>query len=227
MTGISDGIGKATLLRLLSQGHYVYGNVRKDSDRERLLDKLGAQHAQRLNVHVCDLSRKSEIRSWLYRTLKSVPIDILINNAAVTSTKPFDKVSIREWEHVMRTNVTASFITAQWAFKKMKKGGKGGAIIQISSLASVPYLEKFSGLVPYTASKYAVAGMSENIAVEGGPYGIQSVCISPGAVDTKMLQGIGRDFPTVLQPEQVAEWICEMVNHFNPMFNGMNMIVRP
>lgn len=227
ITGISDGIGKAAALRLVDQGHYVYGNVRTNHDRERLLGQLEREQAQRLNIYACDLNRKNEIRNWLSSVLKPIDVDVLINNAAIAIAKPFGKVTIREWESVMRINVTASFIIAQWAFNKMKKKKKGGAIIQISSLASVPYLEKFSGLIPYTVSKYAVAGLSENIAFEGRPYGIQSVCLSPGAVDTKMLQLIEREFPAALQPEQVAEQLCEMVNHFMPVFNGMNMLVRP
>ncbi|MBU8772100.1 SDR family NAD(P)-dependent oxidoreductase [Cytobacillus oceanisediminis] len=225
ITGISQGIGKSIARVLLCSGYQVIGTVRSLDDKQFLEEELNPLGTKQLSIKICDLSFPHEIES-LKKSLNNLSIDVLINNAGIGIKKSFDKISLEDWNNTIQTNLTASFLLAQWAFSTMKKANKGGLIIQISSMASVPYADKLDGFVAYTASKYAVAGLIENIAVEGKPYGINSLCISPDAVNTRMLKHMAPELEQKMEPLDIALFVRNMVENFNPYLSGLNIPLR-
>src|SRR5207237_9719221 len=88
---------------------------------------------------------------------------------------------------VMNVNLRGTFLCCLEAFRIMAEQ-RSGVIINLSSLSGVKGVEKFPGLSAYNVSKSGVAGLTEILAVEGKPYNIRVCAVSPGAVETTMLQ---------------------------------------
>ena len=112
-------------------------------------------------------------------------IDVLINNASIFATlgkRPFDEIPLDEWEHVLRVNVTGSYLSACAVVPAMR-AAKWGRIINISS-DSVP--KGVVNYLHYVTSKSAVIGMTNAMARELGPHGITVNCIRPGPVATEV-----------------------------------------
>lgn len=114
------------------------------------------------------------------------PVEVLINNAAVftaLSRHPFDEIPFDEWEHVMRVNVTGTWLCAGAVAAGMRKA-RWGRIINISS-STVPL-----GMPPmfmhYVTSKTAVIGLTRTMATELGPHGVTVNCILPGLTETEV-----------------------------------------
>jgi NAD(P)-dependent dehydrogenase (short-subunit alcohol dehydrogenase family) len=106
------------------------------------------------------------------------PFDILINNAALIINKPFEDVSLEEYEQQMRVNSAAAFALTRVCATGMKAQGWG----RIINLTSLTLNGQWEGYVPYTASKGAMLGLTKGLARELGPHGITVNAIAPGAV---------------------------------------------
>jgi NAD(P)-dependent dehydrogenase (short-subunit alcohol dehydrogenase family) len=93
----------------------------------------------------------------------------------------------------------------------MRAAGEG-RIVSIASLSGMYATEKFPGLAAYNVSKYGVIGLTEAIAVEGKPFGISAICLSPGAVDTQMLRRANAQLRPGLTPSEVAQVIVALLD---------------
>lgn len=112
-------------------------------------------------------------------------IDVLVNNASIFATlrkAPFDQITFAEWEHVMRVNVTGTFLCSKAVVATMREAG-WGRIINISSSA-VPH--GVVNYLHYVASKAAIVGITNAMARELGPDGITVNAIRPGGVATEV-----------------------------------------
>jgi 3-oxoacyl-[acyl-carrier protein] reductase len=128
----------------------------------------------------------------------------------VLRAAPFEETTSEIWEQTLRVNLTGSFLCCRAAFAAMRAAGEG-RIVNIASLSGVYATEKFPGLAAYNVSKYGVIGLTEAIAVEGKPFGISAICLSPGAVDTQMLRRANPELRPGLTPADVAELITALL----------------
>ena len=131
-----------------------------------------------------DVSQPGDVKRLIDDTLSHHKrIDVLFNNAGVLRSTRVEKITLHEWEWVMRVNVTGVFLCTQAVLPTMKKQ-RYGRIINMSSSAgrSVSTL----GGAHYTTSKAAVLGFSRAVAKEMAAYGITSNSICPGLIDTEM-----------------------------------------
>lgn len=106
------------------------------------------------------------------------PFDILINNAALIINKPFEDVSLEEYEQQLRVNSAAAFALTRACAPGMKAKGWG----RIINLTSLTLNGQWDGFVPYLASKGAMLGLTKGLARELGPHGVTVNAIAPGAV---------------------------------------------
>jgi NAD(P)-dependent dehydrogenase (short-subunit alcohol dehydrogenase family) len=106
------------------------------------------------------------------------PFDILINNAALIINKPFEDVSLEEYEQQLRVNSAATFALSRACTPRMKAKGWG----RIINLTSLTLNGQWEGFVPYLASKGAMLGLTKGLARELGAHGITVNAIAPGAV---------------------------------------------
>ncbi len=186
VTGAANGIGRAIALGLARQGANV---AICDLDSERLqtaLDEVTAMRRRGVAVH-CDVEQPDEIARFfaeIDRTLGEV--DVLVNNVGhVARSKPED-LALDRWNWVLATGVTASFLCAQEAGRRMIRSGRGGSIINISSIAGALALGR--GNLVHSVNKGAVNQFTRELAVEWAKHGIRVNAILPCQVVTEGFQ---------------------------------------
>jgi NAD(P)-dependent dehydrogenase (short-subunit alcohol dehydrogenase family) len=110
-------------------------------------------------------------------------VDVLVNNAGYGTSKPFLELTSEEWRGVIDVNLTGAFLTAQAAARRMIDQGRGGAIVNVTSVHEhIP----LSGSAPYTASKHGLGGLAKVMALELGQHGIRVNAVAPGQIATRM-----------------------------------------
>ena len=120
-------------------------------------------------------------------------IDILVNNAATSPGKdrvPIVKIDEKIWDLVIKVNLKGTFLCCKEVGKIMINQKKGGKIINISSWAGKSYVQPNYGA--YSTSKFAIRGLTQVLAKELGPYGIQVNAICPGAVITERTKNLAK-----------------------------------
>ncbi|TMC86622.1 MAG: SDR family oxidoreductase [Chloroflexi bacterium] len=119
-------------------------------------------------------------------------------------------------------NLRGTFLCCLKAFQLMA-AQQQGVIINFSSLSGVRGVEKFPGLSAYNVSKSGVAGLTEILAVEGEPYNIRVCAVSPGAVDTEMLQQAAPHLKAGMTPDDMAEIVLFLVGDTGRKLSGTNI----
>jgi 3alpha(or 20beta)-hydroxysteroid dehydrogenase len=122
-------------------------------------------------------------------------LDVLVNNAGIFRSARLVDETIEQWNQVLAVNQTGVFLGMRAAGRAMIAAGNGGAIVNISSVAG---LEGLAGSLSYSASKWAVRGMTKVAAKELGRYGIRVNSIHPGLIETAMTAG----FPQIADEEK-------------------------
>ncbi len=178
-TGAAGGLGLETTLELLRSGARV---VAIDNDANKVAALLAAAEGLGgLTVAKLDLADLTGLRAGLKKLSAEVGgFDIVINNAAIYPSKPFEDYSIEEMQLVQRINVDAGIVCVQVALPYMK-AKKRGRIINISS---VTISGGWSDLTPYVQSKMALVGLTRSWAREFGKHAITVNAVAPGAFPT-------------------------------------------
>ena len=200
VTGGSGGIGTEVVKELRARGWNVVSLSRREG---------------------CDVSDEKQVVQ-AFRGLKT--LDALVNCAAVLIKRPFDELTAAEWDEQIDAGLRGAFLCSREAFRLMR--GIGGAIVMVSSLSGVAGAEKFPGMAAYVAAKSGLAGLTEALAVEGRPHRIRVNAISPGAVDTPMLQIAGVEGRS-LQPAEVARIIVWLASPDSAPLSGANLRLDP
>ncbi|MBL0317781.1 MAG: SDR family oxidoreductase [Alphaproteobacteria bacterium] len=203
ITGGSRGIGRATAELFAARGAKV---VTTSSHSVPL--SFSDEYATRIRHLHADVSDEEAART-VFKSCEEIfgPVSILVNNAAIISNTSFKDMAMQDWDDVIKTNIRGAVIYSKLAFDQMIRHKQGGSIINISSLAGIPNIQKFPGFSPYTVSKFAICGLTESLAVEGIEHGIRVNAIAPGAVDTEMLQKAAAGLKTSTTPLDIAKII--------------------
>jgi len=179
VTGASRGIGKAIAEKLIASGYKVaIGYIKNKDMAEMLAKKYGA-----ISVKI-DLASRSSIKLAISKVTKHFKqnIDILVNNAAISQEKPFEKISDIDWDNMMIINLRGPFSICQEVTPNMIKQ-KWGRIINISSIGG-----QWGGFnqVHYAAAKAGLINLTKSLAKLHSKYGITANAVSPGLVLTDM-----------------------------------------
>jgi NAD(P)-dependent dehydrogenase (short-subunit alcohol dehydrogenase family) len=150
--------------------------------------------------------------------------DILINCAGMIDPKVLTEVTVEEWDRMFAVNVRGTYLASRRALPAMI-ARRGGAIVNVASISGVLGPEKFPGWVSYCASKAAVIGMTEALAVEVKQYGVRVNSVSPGSVDTKMWAEASGGAPAAMTAAEVAEIICFLASDRARAVNGQDVHV--
>ncbi|QJR20492.1 SDR family oxidoreductase [Pelagibacterium halotolerans] len=178
-TGAAGGLGLPTTLKLLDAGAQV---VVLDNDAKKIAQlEAAADGAAGLGVVQCDLSDLKGLRATLDGLMaKDGGFDVVINNAAIYPSKPFEDFTFEEMQLVHRINVEAALVCVMAALPSMKQKGWG----RIINISSITVAGAWDNLVPYVQSKAALIGLARGWAREFGAYGITVNAIAPGAFPT-------------------------------------------
>jgi NAD(P)-dependent dehydrogenase (short-subunit alcohol dehydrogenase family) len=189
VTGGRRGMGRTHALALAAQGaHVIVTDV--DAEECELVAKeiTSHGHGQKALCFKMDVSNKQEIDAVFDAVIKEFGrLDILVNNAGIYFSKPALELTEADWDKMLDINLKGQFLCAQRAAKEMAKN-KWGRIINIASVASGQVGVGIAGGAHYTASKGGIIGMTETLAIEWAPLGINVNVIGPGAIDTPMVQ---------------------------------------
>ncbi|HPR32127.1 MAG TPA: SDR family oxidoreductase [Prolixibacteraceae bacterium] len=171
ITGISSGFGEQTSRLLAERGHIVYGTLRKDGPAPPGVKTL-----------IMDLTHPESIRAAVETVVqKEGRLDVLINNAGMHSGGPIEEAPPELFARQINTNVNGMVLLLQQALPHMRERG-GGTIINISSIGGLMGLP-FQGF--YSASKFAIEGLSEALRMELKPFHINVIVINPGDFATR------------------------------------------
>lgn len=217
ITGASSGIGREVALRLAGESqNRVYAVARNNKALQTLAD--GSDNGNIIPVGMDITGDRSLLRELKKRISDEAGrVDILINNAGYLVNKPFDKHSEEEISSIVTVNFTSAAILTAELLPLM---GKGSHVVNIGSMGGYQGSLKFPGLSWYSASKGALAIMTECLAAEYAERGISFNCLCPGAVQTEMF---GRAFPGYSAPVTSAEmavFIADFAVNGNKYFNG-------
>jgi NAD(P)-dependent dehydrogenase (short-subunit alcohol dehydrogenase family) len=182
VTGAGQGLGLATALGFGRRGAKV---ALVDNNQATLNDAVMQMPNCRIQSIpiLTDITAPGAAGAIVQKTIDAFGrIDVLVNNAAISSVEPFLEVSEREWDKVFDINVKALFFLLQAAARVMKNTG-GGRIINVSSPAARMTREEY---VAYSTSKSAVDYITRTAAAALGCYGITVNTVSPGRMDTAM-----------------------------------------
>lgn len=180
-TGAAGGLGLDTTLLLIERGATVVA-IDNDHDKvEALKAAAGGKGPGKLVVSTADLSDLAGFRATLDQLARHIGgFDVVINNAAIYPSKPFEDYSIEEHQAVQRVNVDAGIVAVQAALPGMRERGFG----RIVNVSSITVSGGWANLSPYVASKMALVGLTRAWAREFGPYGVTVNAIAPGAFPT-------------------------------------------
>ncbi len=179
-------MGRAHALALASQGAKVAITDIDEKECEKVAEEIKSKGGIALAFEM-DVSKKAEVEKVFDKVIEEFGrLDILVNNAGIYVPKPALELSEEDWDKTIDINLKGEFLCAQRAAKEMAKN-KWGRIINISSIASGQVGVGIAGGVHYTASKGGIIAMTETLAIELAPLGINVNAIAPGAIDTPMV----------------------------------------
>ena len=192
VTGAGSGIGYAIAERMAEAGAGVCVNyLGYEEDAKALAARLPKGIAVK-----ADVSSVSEVTALVEQTRSELGgVDVLVNNAGIEKQVPFLDIDEKEWDLVLNVNLKGAFLCSQAAGRAMRDSGRGGSIVNISSIhEDLP----FPGFAPYCASKGGLRMLMRDIAVELAQYRIRVNNIAPGAIVTPINRA------TLDDPEKVA-----------------------
>lgn len=225
LTGAGKGIGRAVAEILVERGAQVYAMTRSADDVASLRNDLGIEAVQ-VDLADVDATRAA--------SKAGLPCDFLINNAGTTELQSFLDTTVEAFDRLVAVNTRAPMIVAQEYARDRIALGKGGAIVNVSSVAS------FIGIpdhAAYCASKAGLDGLTRVMAKELGPHGIRvnavnpTVTLTPMAVkawsDPAKAAGMLSRIPVgkFATPQDIAEVILFLLSDAAAMVNGLAMPV--
>ncbi|ANF96743.1 bifunctional rhamnulose-1-phosphate aldolase/short-chain dehydrogenase [Paenibacillus bovis] len=181
ITGGAGGIGSATARRLVGEGaHVVLADLNLEG-AQKVADEINEQYgANRALAVQMDVTKETMVKdAYSEVALAYGGVDIIVNNAGLATSSPFDETSLKEWELNMNVLGTGYFLVAREAFKIMKDQELGGSMVFIGSKNSV-YAGK--NVTAYSSAKALEAHLARCIATEGGEFGIRVNTILPDAI---------------------------------------------
>lgn len=189
ITGASRGIGAAIALEAAKNGYHVILNYHKTEEKARALSETIRAFGGECTLFCADVSDSSEMAAFNAIAAPLGGVDVLVNNAGISSFSLLMDLPESEWDRTFDVNVKGMFLATKLCLPYMVHK-KEGSIINISSIWG---LCGSSCEVHYSASKAAIIGFTKALAKEMGPSNIRVNCVAPGVVDTEMNASLGED----------------------------------
>ena len=202
VTGGAMGIGYGIAYRLAEAGANVVIADMNGAAADEAAAKLAAQGWGALAVQT-DVSDAAQVEKMVEAAVAAFgSLDTIVNDAGIYPSVPLMQLSPEQFDKIISVNLKGAFLCCKAAAAQMIKQGKGGKIINITSIDAVH--PSMIGLATYDASKHGLWGFTKNIALELAPHGIWVNAIAPGGVSTP---GTGMDKMTKEMQETMKPFI--------------------
>lgn len=186
ITGTSSGIGLAAALELGRAGHRVYATMRNPG-RSPELGERAASETLPISILTMDVdSDQSVADCFALIERQGKMIDVLVNNAGIERHGSVEELPMDAFRSIMETNYFGALRCIRQVLPQMRERGSG-CIINVSSVSGKI---SSSPLGAYSASKFALEGLSEALAQELKPFGVRVAIVQPGIIDTQMARAI-------------------------------------
>ncbi len=227
VSGAAGGIGKAVVRRLLEGGSHV---VMLDAN-QAALDQVRAdfgEWAPQIHARSVDVRNPQAVQRCAEFVEAEVgPVDALVTCAGVTRSGPAETMSFEHWKMVLDVNLDGTFLCCQAFGKAMLARGRG-AIVTISSTAG---FGGAAGRANYSASKWAVIGLTKTLGIEWGRRGVRVNAVAPGPVNTEMLAKVPErvrlgiyvartPLARLADPQEIAEAVYYLLSPGASYLNG-------
>lgn len=187
ISGGARGMGAAHARALVDEGaHVVIGDLLDEAGQALAADLGPSAHY----VHLDVTDKQQWIDAVAATNTTFGPVNVLINNAGIANGNLLTDFELSEWQRILDINLTGTFLGCQAAAQTMIDN-KAGSIINISSVEGY---RGSPGLHGYTATKFAVRGLTKSVALELAPHGVRVNSVHPGLIRTDMTAGIPEDF---------------------------------
>jgi acetoacetyl-CoA reductase len=199
VTGGTRGIGAAITLELARLGAHVAAGFNRDgASATKVRDELTAQGAS-ISIHQGNVGEQADCTRVVDEVLRDQGrVDFLVNNAGITIDKTVRKMSVDDWNTVLRINVSGAFYMVKAVLDHMLERGSG----RIVNVSSVIGQTGNIGQANYAASKAALLGLTQSLALETARKGITVNCVAPGFIETEMVAAV---------PQEILDAIIEKV----------------
>lgn len=190
VTGANSGIGRATALHLAESGHDVYGTVRSAA-RAGKLNEAAEERGVAVELIELDIASDASVRDGFAQIIERAGrVDHLVNNAGVGGNGVVEETSSERLLDVMNVDLCGAVRCLQSVLPGMRERGSG-TIVNVTSIAG-----RLAAIAqaPYVAAKWALEGVSEELAIEVAPFGVRVAIIEPGVTKSSIF-GKNTDLP--------------------------------
>ena len=207
ITGGSRGLGKATAIAFAKEGIDIAITGRNEATLKETVTELETYGIKAI-YSVFDISNYEDVKTAIKSILKELgSVDILVNNAGVAAFGSFNDMDVSQWSQIIQTNVMGMYYVTKEVLPYLIAQNKG----EIINVASTAGLNGNANTSAYSASKFAVIGMSESLMKEVRKNNIRVCTLTPSTIATDMSIELGiaseDSQDRVLQPEDFAELI--------------------
>jgi len=233
VTGGMGGIGSAICRRLAAAGHTIVAGCLPGYDRKE--EWLGAMRRDGFRVHAAegDVSDYDSCAEMFYHVRSVVGhVDILVNNAGITRDSVFKRMTERDWNLVINTNLNSVFNVTRQVIDGMSERGWG----RIINISSVNAIKGQFGQTNYSAAKAGMAGFAKALAQEVVRKGVTVNTVSPGYVETDLVMAIRKEIREQIiasipmgrlaRPEEIAAVVAFLSSEEAGYITGANISVN-
>jgi NAD(P)-dependent dehydrogenase (short-subunit alcohol dehydrogenase family) len=198
VTGSDSGIGKATAVALARAGHDLGITWHEDEDGARATAREVEATGRRAEVRRLDLAQLPDGADAIDELAEALGgVDVLVNNSGTSRLGPFLELSFDDWKHTLDVDLHGPFLCAQRAARRMVAQGRGGRIVNVTSVHEHVPLGKS---VAYVTAKHGLGGMTKQLALELAEHRITVNAVAPGEIATPMTGNEDVDPRTVDRP---------------------------
>jgi NAD(P)-dependent dehydrogenase (short-subunit alcohol dehydrogenase family) len=237
ITGAGSGIGRCIAYRLAAEGHAIAGVDIDEAGLATTMEQVRQTGgtARAITADIVPPGAFEQITADVEAALG--PVDVLCNVAGIGVAAPLLTTSTEDWDRIFALNVSAIFHACKAVLPGMLARG-AGSIVNIASVAGVVAIRERAA---YTASKFAVVGLTKSIAADYAAQGIRCNAICPGTVETEWISKILANSPDpegtraamaarqldgrMGSPEEVAEGVAFLVDDMGRFMNGAALVM--
>ncbi|HET6245712.1 MAG: SDR family oxidoreductase [Bacteroidetes bacterium] len=218
VTGASSGIGYDSVKTLAMRGgNSIIAIARRQDLLQNLIRECEQYPSSEVTALPFDIQSEDFSKLNEYVNDKFTGIDILLNNAGLLISKPFEKLTKMDAHDLYNTNFYSVVKIIQ---ELLPLFNAPSHIVNISSMGGFQGSAKFPGLSVYSATKAAVACLTESLAEEFGPLKISVNCLALGAVQTQMLEKAFPEYKANLSSSEMSSFIADFCLNGSKYFNG-------